>query len=107
MFSPVPMNSLFELTGSSAIAPHARLAERAAVGFWSNASIFDAHVAPPSSERKTPPTADATYTRVPPPETANAGTRPLTAGRFEDCPRRITDGPIGVQLFVIPGPGGS
>jgi hypothetical protein len=57
--SPVPTYTRSGSAGSIAIAPHARLELAKFVGSTSKPSISEAHEVPPSSDRKTPPHADA------------------------------------------------
>src|SRR5712692_4895111 len=89
-----------------AIAPQQRLVAPNAVGSISKLSSLVSQVAPPSSDRQTPPRAVAKYTRDPPGAIAIRATRPLTPGLPPACPLRATEGPIGTQL-LRPGTPGS
>ena len=84
---------------SMATAPHARLVVAKLFGSWSNPSMVEVQLRPPSLERQIPPLAVAAYTRLPPVAMAIPETRPAIAARLTVCPRATTDGPSGVQLF--------
>src|SRR5689334_21476941 len=82
------------------MAPHARLVLANCSGSTSKESMQDRQVTPMSSERNTPPFADATYTVLPPGAIAIPDTRPPTGGNPTACPFITTLGPSGVQFFA-------
>src|SRR5205814_5462427 len=97
--SPVPTYIRSGSVGSIAIAPQQLLVAAKAVGSKSKPSIVDFQDAPESSDRQTPPSAEATYIGEPPGAIEIRDTRPATGGLPVACPLRTTEGPIGTQFL--------
>src|SRR5215471_19090076 len=83
-----------------AMAPQAKLVLAKFVGSTSNASISERQLVAPSSDRKTPPLADAAYRICPPGTTARPETRPPMGWSPTVWPFRTTLGPSGSQFFA-------
>src|SRR5438874_12972573 len=96
----------FGSAASMAIAPQAKLVLAKFVGSTSNPSISERQLVAPSSERKTPPFAEAAYKICPPGAMASLVTRPPTGWLVTVCPLRRTVGPSGSQ-FLAPGTNGA